>query len=233
MNHIDIMARIIIAIFVGGCIGLEREMKKKPAGFITHTLVCLGACVIATIQMLIVEKGFEIALTRPELISTVRSDMGRLSAQVISGIGFLGAGTIIQTKDAVTGITTAATLWLVACLGLAVGMGYFFLAIASLIAVIFVLKIMKPVEQLTVKRKKFIKLVIDFKGEEDIEYLIEEYLKTKNAKIHSIKHLKEKYIDDFIEKKILYTILVPKDMKAKDVLEDIKLYEEIINIYLV
>ncbi len=232
MGYLDIISRVMMAIFVGGMIGFEREKKKKPAGFITHTLVCVGACVIATIQMLIVEKGFQIAQTNPELIPTLRSDMGRLTAQVVSGIGFLGAGTIIQTKDTVTGITTAATLWLVACLGIAVGMGYYFLALIVLVSVSFILIIMKRIEVHVLERKKFRKLVISFKGDEDIENLIAEYLRSKDVKIHAIKHLRERSSGGMVEKKSVYTILVPKYMKTREIMEDINLYEEITKISL-
>lgn len=232
MGYLGIITRVLMAIFVGGIIGFEREKKKKPAGFITHTLVCVGACVIATIQMLIVERGFQIAIATPELIPTIRSDMGRLTAQVVSGIGFLGAGTIIQTKDTVTGITTAATLWLVACLGIAVGMGYYFLALIVLVSVSFILIIMKRIEVHVLERKKFRKLAISFRGNEDIENLIAEYLKSKNVKIHAIKHLRERASGGIIEKKSIYTILVPKYMKTREIMEDIKLYEEITKISL-
>lgn len=227
MDNVDIVIRVLTAIFVGGLIGFEREQKKKPAGFITHTLVCVGACVIATIQMLLVEKGFQIATNTPELMPTIRSDMGRLTAQVVSGIGFLGAGTIIQSKDKVIGITTAATLWLVACLGIAVGMGYYFLVFTVLVSVSFILIIMKRIEVYYVERKKIRRLKISFKGKEDTERLIIQYLKSKNIKVHRIKYLKEKYTNGMIEVKSIYTVLIPKSMITKDIVGEIGLYEEV------
>ena len=114
MNLILVAGRIILAAFLGAIIGMERETKHKAAGFRTHIIVSVGACLI----MLIGIDG----------VGKVSGGDGwdalRLPAQVISGIGFLGAGTILQTKDGVSGLTTAATLWLSAAIGLAVGIGY-------------------------------------------------------------------------------------------------------------
>jgi putative Mg2+ transporter-C (MgtC) family protein len=112
-NEISVVIRILLAMILGGCIGLEREKNKRPAGFRTHILVCVGACMTALIGLFVWNK-----------ISGT-SDPLRISAQVISGIGFLGVGTIlVKEHDHITGLTTAAGLWATATIGIACGCGF-------------------------------------------------------------------------------------------------------------
>lgn len=107
--------RLLFAAFLGGIIGIEREVHEKAAGFRTHILVCIGSCIVMLTSMHIFDiyKGIADA------------DPGRIAAQVVSGIGFLGAGTIIRSRVSVVGLTTAASLWSAAGVGLAVGSGLF------------------------------------------------------------------------------------------------------------
>lgn len=104
-----------MAAFLGAIIGIEREIKNRAAGFRTHIIVSVGACLI----MLIGIEGIG------KISNNIGRDTARMAAQVVSGIGFLGAGTILQTKDGVSGLTTAATLWLSGAIGLAVGIGFY------------------------------------------------------------------------------------------------------------
>jgi len=106
--------RIILASLFGALIGLEREHANRPAGLRTHVLVCVGAC-LTMLTSEYVSKN----------IAVTNFDVTRLGAQVISGVGFLGAGTIIRTGNTVKGLTTAASIWAVACVGLATGIGYY------------------------------------------------------------------------------------------------------------
>lgn len=115
MDILLVAVRICLAAFLGAIIGIEREIKNRAAGFRTHIIVSVGACLI----MLIGIEGIG------EISNNIGRDTARMAAQVVSGIGFLGAGTILQTKDGVSGLTTAATLWLSAAIGLAVGVGFY------------------------------------------------------------------------------------------------------------
>ena len=121
MSFLAVTVRLALAVICGGIIGLEREYKRRPAGFRTHILICLGAAMTTlTSQYLCLEMHFY-------------TDVGRLGAQVIAGIGFIGAGTIIVTKrKQVKGLTTAAGLWASACLGLAIGAGFYSCAFISI-----------------------------------------------------------------------------------------------------
>jgi putative Mg2+ transporter-C (MgtC) family protein len=130
LSNEDVIVRIIIAFVLGGMIGWQRENLHKPAGFRTHILVCLGSALTMMTGLYLME-------CYPDL----NIDPARISAQVISGVGFLGAGTIIKEKGTVVGLTTASSIWLVACVGLAVGVGFYAGAIGiTLISFLFLTK---------------------------------------------------------------------------------------------
>ncbi|MDF2590755.1 MAG: hypothetical protein K0S75_221 [Clostridia bacterium] len=129
VSNIEILIRLALACFLGGLIGLERERNKQPAGLRTHILVCVGATLVMLCNIFIFEKYKGVA----------NIDPARLGAQVISGIGFLGAGTIIKEGLSIRGLTTAASLWVVACMGIAIGLGFYS---GALIATFFILVIL-------------------------------------------------------------------------------------------
>lgn len=134
INEFEIILRLFIALIISGLIGFEREIKNHPAGLRTHILVTVGA----TLIMLVSKYGFGDV--------TGNHDAGRLAAQVVSGIGFLGAGTIIMQGNVVRGLTTAASLWTSACIGLAIGAGYYMGGITAAGLVLFTLLILGIVE---------------------------------------------------------------------------------------
>ncbi len=126
---IDVIVKILLACVLGGLVGLERESINRPAGLRTHILVCVGSTLVMTTNTILV-------LTYS---STVNLDPGRFGAAVLSGIGFLGAGTIIREGNSVSGLTTAASLWTIACIGLTIGSGHFLLATFTTLVVLVVL----------------------------------------------------------------------------------------------
>src|SRR5688572_22567072 len=111
--HFDLLAKLALATLLGGVIGWEREASGKPAGLRTNILICVGAALLTDLSI------YFSTLTD----GVVRWDPARITAQIVSGIGFLGAGTIMQAKGTVTGLTTAATLWVVAAIGMTAGAG--------------------------------------------------------------------------------------------------------------
>ena len=128
----EMILRLVLAMVFGGLIGLEREIGNRPAGFRTHTLVCMGSALV---------------MMTSEFMMGIYSDFvdpARLGAQVISGIGFLGAGTILKDGSRVRGLTTAASLWVVACIGVAVGIGFYWgaliVTLLSYITLVFLKK---------------------------------------------------------------------------------------------
>lgn len=137
MTILEMCLRVLLAMAIGGIIGWERETSNRPAGLRTHMLVAIGSAVIMLMG--------ELSLYRYSGITTM--DPTRLGAQVISGVGFLGAGTIMREGLTVRGLTTAASIWSVACLGLAAGGGFYEPAIGGTIAIIITLTIFEYLEK--------------------------------------------------------------------------------------
>jgi putative Mg2+ transporter-C (MgtC) family protein len=130
------MVRCGAAALCGGIIGLEREMKNKPAGFRTNILICLGSAMYMAVGLLLVTVG-----------EGQQSDPARIAAQVVTGIGFLGAGCIIQQRERVKGLTTAATIWVVAAIGIVAGAGFPILAFIASAMVLVTLVVLGGIEK--------------------------------------------------------------------------------------
>lgn len=145
LSHFEIALRLFSAAVLGGIIGFERERLSRFAGLRTHMLVCIGAALI----MIVSQYGFHEVLTNQLVIL----DPSRVAAQVVSGIGFLGAGTILFRKNVVHGLTTAATLWTVAGIGLSTGAGLYFPSIVVTIIVLLVLAGIRPIERKFFKKE--------------------------------------------------------------------------------
>ncbi|MDQ0352387.1 putative Mg2+ transporter-C (MgtC) family protein [Alkalibacillus filiformis] len=146
-ENFDVMVyRVILATILCGLIGFERELKKHSAGFRTHILVGVGACVM----MLLSVYGFQPYITDHY---TIRFDPARIPSYVISGIGFLGAGTILVHGMTIRGLTTAASIWTVAGLGLVIGAGMYALAILATLVVLLSLIFLNSFEKLFTKQK--------------------------------------------------------------------------------
>ena len=141
MTWWNMCIRLVVAVTVGCIIGIERERKNRPAGMRTHVLVCVGAATIAILESMLIHDT--VSLNAMNERTGIAVSVGRISAQVVSGIGFLGAGTIFVSQKKIAGLTTAASLWNVACLGLAAGMGYYKLALAGCGVVIVTLMFMQ------------------------------------------------------------------------------------------
>jgi len=141
-----VLLRLLLAILLGGLIGFEREASNHSAGLRTNILVCLGSCLL----MLLSIYGFSDFIEE----ENVRVDPARLAAAVITGIGFLGAGTIAFTGKAITGLTSAASIWVVTGIGLAVGAGFYFAAVTATILVVLTLWALSKIEKRYINGKK-------------------------------------------------------------------------------
>jgi putative Mg2+ transporter-C (MgtC) family protein len=127
--RLDLMTKLSLAVLLGGAIGLERQMAGKASGLRTNILICLGSALIMDLSM---NLGVSFGGDRV-------GDPGRIAAQVVTGIGFIGAGTIMQSRGAITGLTSAATIWMVAAIGLTVGAGFFVEALGATALAVLVL----------------------------------------------------------------------------------------------
>ncbi len=175
INFGSVCFRLVLAIICGGVIGFERAKKHQAAGFRTYILVCLGST---------------IAMLTNEFISraTNMGDGARLGAQVISGIGFLGAGTILVTsRNQIRGLTTAAGLWACACLGLSIGIGFYTLAIMGTLVISIVLAILPKIEATFNRKSNFFEIHIEFQTRENLKQFIN-LIRQMNFQVISIEH---------------------------------------------
>ena len=162
LNSLSIMVRILLAALIGCLIGLERERKNRPAGFRTYTLVSVGACLVM--------------MTNQYMFNLYQSgDPARLGAQVISGVGFLGAGTILITRNnQVRGLTTAAALWASACVGLALGTGFYAGALIVGGVLLVVMILFRPLNNVLQRKSGFMRLYAHFDSSDDIDTFLRE-----------------------------------------------------------
>jgi putative Mg2+ transporter-C (MgtC) family protein len=142
MSDGTLLVRILVAAALGGIVGIERELRDQPAGFRTHMLVSMGACLFTLVGAF----GFQ-SFTGGTDAHRIQADLTRVASQVVVGIGFLGGGTILRHGGNIRGLTTAASLWITAAVGLAVAMGYFFAATATSLLAVFALAGLKPIEK--------------------------------------------------------------------------------------
>ncbi len=158
---LSVFIRLVLAVFCGGSIGIERERKRRPAGFRTHILICLGAAMTT--------------LTSEYLFSNMNlyTDIGRLGAQVIAGVGFIGAGTIIVTKRRqVKGLTTAAGLWTCAIIGLTIGAGYYEAGVLATIIILLAEIFFSKFEYWILVNAKNINIFIEYNENDDLDNVI-------------------------------------------------------------
>lgn len=142
----DVALRLLVTILCVSFIGFDRERSGRSAGLRTHLIVAVGSCLITLVQLEMTEDIINWNMAHPDLQGLLTTDPTRIIAQVISGIGFLGAGSIIVNKNAsVTGLTTAATLWTSAILGIAAGLGYFSLVFLATVIMLFILIVLNLV----------------------------------------------------------------------------------------
>lgn len=216
--------RIFLATLLGAVLGMERELKNKPAGFITFMLVSLGSCVIALLQINIVKMTVNAT-------GDVNVDATRIIAQVVSGIGFLGAGTIINNRGNVKGISTAALLWVSAGVGLCVGIGglnNYVIAVATVVVFFPFVLIARKVAMLYANKKKVhrILIVFDENLEDELNALI-----TQRGGIIKKTFFHNKTIENQISnKEVFYYIAMQKKYNYSELIESIASLEYVIEL---
>jgi len=211
----EIGIRILAAVIIGGAIGIEREYKNRPAGMRTHILVCLGAAMIALLECLILAN-----ISKVNSAAAASFTLTRLSAQVISGIGFLGAGTIFIAQKKIAGLTTAASLWNVACLGLMVGFGYYWIALLCCVLVIIILTLFQKIIRVNSVKRVEIRFI---KRTATLEY-INSYFEKEHIKILDVDFQAEQFRDSKKDEMNIYTNLYTLHLPPKVSYTDIVMY---------
>ncbi|SDZ73656.1 putative Mg2+ transporter-C (MgtC) family protein [Desulfuromusa kysingii] len=179
--ELDIFVKIFLAVVAGAVIGLEREKHGRPAGLRTHLLVSAGSCL-----MMIVSEAFFLKYGDLPGTGVVRIDPGRAAAQIITGIGFLGAGVIIKEGFVVRGLTTAACLWMVAGIGMAFGMGLISGGIIGTLVALFSLIALKKLEPI-IKKDRYLHIYVTAKAEPDIYPQLEDIFADNGLRLSNIE----------------------------------------------
>ena len=216
----EIILRIILALIIGGAIGYEREVKNRAAGFRTHILVCLGSTIISLLQIEIGNNVIQMIELNPTLGEVIKVDYGRLGSQVITGVGFIGAGTIVHTKGNIKGLTTAATLWIVACLGLSIGMGSYCISIFSTIIIFIILVFLKKIENKFISINTIKILEINFKFNDNNKMEIINFFQRKKIVIKSIEYFFKE--NENKEVNVKYIIYKPRYINLDKIIEELE-----------
>lgn len=212
----DMLLRVGMAMLCGGLIGIDRGKKRRAAGFRTYMLVCVGAAM--TIILSTYLQYMITSVWSPELGRTLGdTDVSRFGAQVINGIGFLGAGTIIVTgRQQVKGMTTAAGLWASACMGLCIGAGFYMAAIICCVFVILTIAVFSRLERFILSHSRNINIYIEFEDMDDISPVIEK-IKEQRTRIFDVEITKAKYSETHYPNAI-FSLQLPKRMSHTAVL---------------
>lgn len=222
----EIIIRIAMAVLIGGMIGYERGHNNRPAGFRTHILVCLGATVVSMVQDCLRIELLRLAETNGTVTQVLKTDLGRIGAQVVSGIGFLGAGTIMRDKGTIGGLTTAASIWVTGCIGLGIGWGFYSMTFIAGVVVLIVLVTLKAVERRFIDEKIISKIEVEYLGdlENGIYYSkTNDIFKMFDIRVKSMKKSQE-------NNKVVYTLIIPKQYNLLDLTSEFYKTKEVISI---
>ncbi|MEE1329280.1 MAG: MgtC/SapB family protein [Oscillospiraceae bacterium] len=202
------MIRMLLAVLCGSIIGIEREFKRRPAGFRTHILICMGACITTLTSEYLL------------LVMNMNTDPARLGAQVIAGIGFIGAGTIIVTRhQRVKGLTTAAGLWAVAIVGLCIGSGFYEGAIMTTLLILIAEALFARVEYWIMRSSPEINILLEYRDAKSLDELLQKF-RTNNVKLLHLEITRTQANDKRNACAIL-ELRLPKKYKIKDLMETV------------
>ncbi len=222
LTEASVILRLVCAVLAGGIIGLEREHKHRPAGFRTHILICLGAALTSLTGQFICHE-FLLEIINQEGGSAIKiasltlpCDPLRISAQVIAGIGFIGAGSIIVTmRSQVKGLTTAAGLWTTAIVGIAIGVGYYAVVLYTVLLILLAEIFLSKLEIFLAAKARLVNLYVEYENT-DIFNRIKNIIKEKNASILDMEIAKTKTADH-----PHFSVILTLQFKGKSTYEEI------------
>ena len=217
MPHLTVLLRILFSAFLGGLIGMEREIHGRAAGLRTHILVCIGATLFMMTSVIVAEKYGQSGSV----------DASRIAAGVVTGIGFLGAGAIIRYGASIRGLTTAASIWAISAIGLAVGAGMYVAAGITTVVVLAILILSRLEERMALKqpgKKLMVSLSVDSDiNEHDLKNIIEAYGGRVKKATSRRDEKKEK-------KELVFHLIVPRAY-SKDIVDEIASIPEVEDVY--
>ncbi|WP_239618429.1 MgtC/SapB family protein [Cohnella mopanensis] len=216
IDNVHLVIRLFLSVLLGGLVGFERERKNHAAGLRTHTLVCLGSCLLMILSMY----GFADFVGEPN----VRLDPARLAAQVITGVGFLGAGTILFTGKSITGLTTAASVWVVMAVGLTVGAGFYLPAVLSAVMVLLILWGLNIVEKRYVNNRRECTFTLMLDGEKPRMEHVQELLTHRGVKLVKVRFIGTDDSDLGLEHKhqsMIITVILPHREQLMGLADDL------------
>jgi len=174
--RLDLLLQLVLSILLGGVVGLERELKGKPAGLRTNILICVGATLFTALSV---------------HLAGGRGDPGRVAAQILTGVGFIGAGTILHMRGHVVGLTSAATIWVVAAIGMALGSAAYLEAIGTTFLVVIVLAGLEKLENLLARHETRGRLVVHARPDRDTVEQLEELVRTAGLEVDRVSSRRE------------------------------------------
>lgn len=228
LNFVSLLLRLVMAGLFGGMVGIERGQKHRPAGCRTYFIVCLGAALAMILSQ------YESGLLNSVWSSVadnigIRTDVSRFGAQVINGIGFLGAGTIIVTgKQEVKGLTTAAGLWASACMGLAIGAGFYEAAIIGFVYIILTFFVFQHLGAWVIAHARNMDFYIEYDNTDSLPEIILA-IKEMGIRVFSVDINKNKY-GDHVTRSAIFSVQLPKKMMHSGVMTALAKMDSVLTI---
>lgn len=220
----DSLLRITVAAVCGGIIGLDRGRKHRPAGFRTHMIVCMGAAltmVLGTYLSAMLSSVWSVGIA-----DASKTDISRFGAQVINGIGFLGAGAILVTgHQQIKGLTTAAGLWASACMGLAIGTGFYMAAVCGCLLILLTIVVLPRLERIIFSRSRNVTIYVEYENSDDMVDIISK-LKSINVRIFDIEIEKARKSENKYPN-ALFSVQLPKGIPHTSIFTSISTIEGI------
>lgn len=228
LNMLSMMLRVVLAMVVGGIVGFEREKKGRPAGFRTYMLVAVGATLTV-----ILSQYLDYMLNNRWVLASdtigIKTDLSRFGAQVINGVGFLGAGTIIVTgKQEVKGLTTAAGLWASACMGIAIGAGFYECMVMGTLLIVISMKLLPFIENIVMRRARNMSIYVGMDSMENLGSVVS-YLKNAGIRLFDVEIDKSKN-EHLKQVNALLSIRLPNQIQHTQVLAKLATMDGIIAI---
>lgn len=228
LNIYSMMLRVALAMLVGGAVGFEREKKGRPAGFRTYMLVALGAALTVMLSQYL-SLMFDTRWAAVAEEQGIRTDVSRFAAQVINGVGFLGAGTILVTgQQEVKGLTTAACLWASACIGIAIGAGFYECVLIGFVLIVISMKLLPYMENFIMAKALNMSIYVEMDTIENLGAVVNK-MRKNDVRIYDVDIDKEQH-ENITQVNALFSVRLPSRAYHTEILAELSMVDGIISI---